>query len=113
MIESIARATYRQDNATSIGLGYSKYILASRALGLGTMSSQTATIANSYLTAWEKHHTGQLFLSYVSGPVDGILMIVTIYIVAGIFGKFPPRSCFHAINPDSQAQLYGRTEFGP
>lgn len=65
-------------------------ILASRALGLGrswwTVSSQIATLANFYLTTWEEYHTGQLFLSYISGPVEGILMIVTIYIVTGIFG---------------------------
>ena len=63
------------------------------------MSSQIATLANFYLTTWEEYHTGQLFLSYVSGPVEGILMIITIYIVTGIFGKFPPHFCFHAIDP--------------
>ncbi|CAA7265644.1 unnamed protein product [Cyclocybe aegerita] len=65
-------------------------ILASRALGLGrswwTVSSQIATLANFYLTTWEEYHTGQLFLGYFSGPVEGIIMIVTIYMISGYYG---------------------------
>jgi len=65
-------------------------ILASRALGLGrswwTVASQIATLANFYLTTWEEYHTGQLFLGYFSGPVEGILMIVGIYLVSGYYG---------------------------
>ncbi|OSX66842.1 hypothetical protein POSPLADRAFT_1175530 [Postia placenta MAD-698-R-SB12] len=65
-------------------------ILACRALNLGrswwTVASQIATLANFYLSTWEEYHTGQLFLGYFSGPVEGILMIVVIYLVTGIFG---------------------------
>ncbi|KIM38244.1 hypothetical protein M413DRAFT_447989 [Hebeloma cylindrosporum] len=65
-------------------------ILASRALGLGrswwTVASQIATLANFYLTTWEEYHTGQLYLGYFSGPVEGILMIVGIYLVTGYYG---------------------------
>ncbi|CCM01447.1 uncharacterized protein FIBRA_03499 [Fibroporia radiculosa] len=65
-------------------------ILASRALNLGrswwTVASQVATLANFYLSTWEEYHTGQLFLGWFSGPVEGILMIVSIYTVSGIFG---------------------------
>ncbi|KAF8185705.1 cholinephosphotransferase [Pholiota molesta] len=65
-------------------------ILASRALGLGrswwTVASQIATLANFYLTTWEEYHTGQLFLGHFSGPVEGILMIVTIYLISGYYG---------------------------
>ncbi|KAH9486034.1 Cholinephosphotransferase 1 [Psilocybe cubensis] len=65
-------------------------ILASRALGLGrswwTVASQIATLANFYLTTWEEYHTGQLYLGYFSGPVEGILMIVAIYIISGFYG---------------------------
>ena len=31
--------------------------------------------------------TGQLYLGVFSGPVEGILMIIGIYVVSGIFGK--------------------------
>ncbi|KAF9474979.1 choline ethanolaminephosphotransferase [Pholiota conissans] len=65
-------------------------ILASRALGLGrswwTVASQIATLANFYLTTWEEYHTGQLFLGHFSGPVEGILMIVAIYLITGHYG---------------------------
>ncbi|EPQ60086.1 Choline/ethanolaminephosphotransferase [Gloeophyllum trabeum ATCC 11539] len=65
-------------------------ILASRALNLGrswwTVASQIATLANFYLTTWEEYHTGQLYLGVFSGPVEGILMIVVIYMVSGVYG---------------------------
>jgi len=65
-------------------------VLASRALNLGqswwTVASQIATLANFYLTTWEEYHTHQLYLGVFSGPVEGILMIVGIYIISGIYG---------------------------
>lgn len=65
-------------------------VLASRALNLGrswwTVASQIATLANFYLTTWEEYHTGILYLGPFSGPVEGILMIVIIYVITGIFG---------------------------
>lgn len=65
-------------------------ILAARALNLGrswwTVASQVATLANFYLTTWEEYHTGQLYLGVFSGPVEGILMIVAVFIVSGIYG---------------------------
>ncbi|KAF8435748.1 choline ethanolaminephosphotransferase [Boletus edulis BED1] len=65
-------------------------VLACRALNLGrswwTVASQIATLANFYLTTWEEHHTGILYLGPFSGPVEGILMIVFIYVISGIFG---------------------------
>lgn len=65
-------------------------VLASRALNLGrswwTVASQIATLANFYLTTWEEYHTGVLYLGPFSGPVEGILMIVVIYVITGIFG---------------------------
>ncbi|KAI0066531.1 Choline/ethanolaminephosphotransferase [Artomyces pyxidatus] len=67
-------------------------ILASQALNLGrswwTVASQIATLANFYLTTWEEYHTGQLYLGVFSGPVEGILMIVSIFIITGIYGNF-------------------------
>jgi len=65
-------------------------ILASQALNLGrswwTVASQMATLANFYLTTWEEYHTGQLYLGVFSGPVEGILMIVAIYAISGVYG---------------------------
>lgn len=65
-------------------------LLAARALNLGrswwTVASQAATLGSFYLTTWEEYHTGQLYLGPFSGPVEGILMIVVIYIITGIYG---------------------------
>ena len=63
-----------------------------------------ASLANFYLTTWEEYHTGeriisyasfkcaeastgQLYLGVFSGPVEGILMIVVIFIVTGVVGR--------------------------
>ncbi|KAF8899396.1 Choline/ethanolaminephosphotransferase [Infundibulicybe gibba] len=65
-------------------------ILAAHALNLGrswwTIASQIATLANFYLTTWEEYHTGQLYLGVCSGPVEGIIMIIMIYMITGICG---------------------------
>ncbi|GLB43667.1 putative CDP-alcohol phosphatidyltransferase class-I family protein [Lyophyllum shimeji] len=65
-------------------------VLAAHALNLGrswwTVASQIATLANFYLTTWEEYHTGQLYLGHFSGPVEGILMIVVIYLISGFCG---------------------------
>ncbi|KAI0003868.1 Choline/ethanolaminephosphotransferase [Russula compacta] len=65
-------------------------ILASHALNLGrswwTFASQVGTLANFYLTTWEEYHTGQLYLGVFSGPVEGILMIITIFTITGFCG---------------------------
>ncbi|KIP05510.1 hypothetical protein PHLGIDRAFT_128827 [Phlebiopsis gigantea 11061_1 CR5-6] len=65
-------------------------VLCCRALGIGrswwTVASQIATLANFYLTTWEEYYTGQLYLGFFSGPVEGILMIVGIYVITGLYG---------------------------
>lgn len=81
--------------------------MASHALNLGrswwTVASQIATLANFYLTTWEEYYTGlcqytlsdsyssslslgQLYLGVFSGPVEGILMIVIIFMITGFYG---------------------------
>ncbi|KAH9017812.1 Choline/ethanolaminephosphotransferase [Lactarius pseudohatsudake] len=65
-------------------------VLAAYALNLGrswwTFGSQVATLANFYLTTWEEYHTGQIYLSVFSGPVEGILIIVSIFMITGFYG---------------------------
>ena len=65
-------------------------VLCCAALNLGRSvwapGSLVATLANFYLTTWEEFHTGTLFLSAFSGPVEGILMIVFIYALTGFVG---------------------------
>ncbi|OUT22176.1 hypothetical protein CAS74_003167 [Pichia kudriavzevii] len=47
---------------------------------------QFAALANFYLSTWEEFHTHKLFLSEVSGPVEGLIMLSICYILTGIFG---------------------------
>jgi len=65
-------------------------IITAQALNLGrswwTFASQVAALANFYLTTWEEYHTGSLYLGVFSGPVEGILMLVGVYLITGIFG---------------------------
>ncbi|TKY85012.1 hypothetical protein EX895_006092 [Sporisorium graminicola] len=65
-------------------------VLCCAALNLGRSvwapASLVATLSNFYLTTWEEYHTGTLFLSAFSGPVEGILMIVFIYALTGFVG---------------------------
>jgi len=74
----------------SDGASQLEVILAAQALNLGrswwTVTSQIATLANFYLTTWEEYHTGQLYLGVFSGPVEGILIIIAIYVITGLYG---------------------------
>jgi ethanolaminephosphotransferase len=51
-----------------------------------------ATNANFYLTTWEEFHTGTLYLSAFSGPVEGILLIVIVFTVTGFTGTYSTSS---------------------
>lgn len=50
------------------------------------VASQFATLLNFYLSTWEEYHTGTLFLSEFSGPVEGILLIIAIYLTTAVCG---------------------------
>ncbi|KAI6154246.1 hypothetical protein BKA82DRAFT_4099230 [Pisolithus tinctorius] len=52
-------------------------ILAARALNLGR---------SWWTVVSQEYYTGQLYLGPFSGPVEGILMIVAIYTISGLFG---------------------------
>lgn len=46
-----------------------------------TVIVQCSSLATFYLSTWEEYHTGTLYLSAFSGPVEGILMICAMYLV--------------------------------
>lgn len=50
------------------------------------VAALVATNANFYLTTWEEFHTGTLYLSEFSGPVEGILLIIAMFTVTGFTG---------------------------
>lgn len=48
--------------------------------------AEFACTLNFYLSTWEQYHTGTLYLSIFSGPVEGVIMIGLIEAVTGFFG---------------------------
>lgn len=62
-------------------------LLCTAALNVGrsywSLAALIACLTNFYLTTWEEFHTGTLYLSAFSGPVEGILMICVIYLITG------------------------------
>ncbi|KAI8987026.1 CDP-alcohol phosphatidyltransferase-domain-containing protein [Pilobolus umbonatus] len=65
-------------------------LLQASALGLGH-SPQAAillfvTIAGFHLSTSEEYYTGTLYLGYVNGPTEGILLTCLVFIWSGIFG---------------------------
>ncbi|CAH7666163.1 CDP-alcohol phosphatidyltransferase-domain-containing protein [Phakopsora pachyrhizi] len=65
-------------------------ILASASLNLGfswwTVASQVSSLASFYLTTWEEYHTGTLYLSSFSGPVEGILLVIAVFSITSLLG---------------------------
>ncbi|ODQ82330.1 hypothetical protein BABINDRAFT_158949 [Babjeviella inositovora NRRL Y-12698] len=55
--------------------------------GFILLLSQFGTLANFYLSTWEEYHTHVLYLSEISGPVEGILIIIAMHLATGIFGS--------------------------
>ncbi|ODV58323.1 Choline/ethanolaminephosphotransferase [Ascoidea rubescens DSM 1968] len=48
--------------------------------------AQFGCLFNFYLSTWEEYHTHILYLSKFSGPVEGILMIIILFIITFLFG---------------------------
>lgn len=65
-------------------------IIFSGALNLGytwsTVLGSFASLCAFYMTTWEEYHTGTLYLGLVSGPVEGVLTICTVYTVTAFTG---------------------------
>ncbi|KAK9728174.1 hypothetical protein K7432_001283 [Basidiobolus ranarum] len=62
-------------------------IISASVLGIGqswwTLVVFLASTSNFYLSTWEEYHTGTLYLGYFSGPVEGIVMLVLLFILTG------------------------------
>jgi len=41
---------------------------------------------NFYFSTWEEYHTGTLYLGYISGPVEGIFIVLFCFLIAGYAG---------------------------
>ncbi|KAJ3139706.1 hypothetical protein HK100_011405 [Physocladia obscura] len=67
-------------------------MLGINALGLGgtwwALFTTYSCIANFYLSTWEEYYTGVLYLSEFSGPVEGVLVMCTLFFVVSVHGKW-------------------------
>ncbi|CAB16580.1 Diacylglycerol cholinephosphotransferase [Schizosaccharomyces pombe] len=48
--------------------------------------TQFASLLYFYISTWEEYHTGTLYLSYFSGPVEGIVMVIGLFALTAIKG---------------------------
>lgn len=79
-------------SATNLGTGYPLLI------------AQCAALTNFYLTTWEEFHTGTLYLSYFSGPVEGIAIVCGLYAATAYFGP----AFWHATVEQAVTYLVGK-----
>ena len=56
--------------------------------GFGYASTFIVVIAatNFYFSTWETYHTGTLYLGYINGPTEGLLLAIVSMIISGIYG---------------------------
>ncbi|GEQ72160.1 hypothetical protein JCM33374_g5846 [Metschnikowia sp. JCM 33374] len=57
-------------------------------LGFGYLLiiAQLATVCNFYTSTWEEYHTHTLYLSSFSGPVEGIVILCSLFVLTGLTG---------------------------
>ncbi|KAF8583892.1 Choline/ethanolaminephosphotransferase [Ramaria rubella] len=60
----------------SIGLGHSLNGFFITMIGLWPM----------WLSTWEEYYTGTLYLGYINGPTEGILIVCCVQVISGFFG---------------------------
>ncbi|CCF60283.1 hypothetical protein KAFR_0J02190 [Kazachstania africana CBS 2517] len=65
-----------------IGMGY----------GVTFVLVQFMCLCNFYLSTWEEYHTHKLYLSEFCGPVEGIIMVVILFLLSAILG---PQTVWH------------------
>lgn len=65
-------------------------LLETAAMGLGTSKSGVFTAlcpcVAMFFSTWETYHTHTLYLGYINGPTEGILLACTFMIISGYYG---------------------------
>lgn len=61
---------------------------ASQNMGMGwkTVAVLFASLLTFYVQTWDEYHTKTLTLGVVNGPVEGVLILVTVYTLTGLLG---------------------------
>ncbi|KAI7906091.1 CDP-alcohol phosphatidyltransferase-domain-containing protein [Cokeromyces recurvatus] len=67
--------------ATAVGLGHSK----------ASVLLYSIAMLGFYLSTVEEYHTGTLYLGYINGPTEGVLLSCFIFILSGVYGKSSKR----------------------
>jgi hypothetical protein len=54
----------------------------------GLCSTLIIAIATTafFFSTWETYYTGTLYLGYINGPTEGLLVAIASMIVAGVYG---------------------------
>lgn len=73
-----------------------------------TVASLAASLGNFYLSTWEEYHTGILYLAHFSGPVEGVLMLISVHLISGYFG---PAIWMLRVNELFPSTLYDINDF--
>lgn len=63
-------------NCLGTGMGLSYY----------TLVTFTIAISTFFFATWETYHTHTLYLGYINGPTEGILITCTSLIISGYYG---------------------------
>lgn len=78
-------------------------------VGYKTLFAQFSVLANFYTSTWETFHTHTLFLSCVSGPVEGMLLLVFCFALTGFIG--PGLWTAHLFDLDLTSLGFGLGEY--
>ncbi|GAO14542.1 hypothetical protein UVI_02032530 [Ustilaginoidea virens] len=54
--------------------------------GWKTVATLFAALLTFYVQTWDEYHTKTLTLGIVNGPVEGVLILVAVYTLTGLFG---------------------------
>jgi ethanolaminephosphotransferase len=83
-------------------------IIQVAAMGLGHTwySAYVAAIAivAFFFSTWEEYHTGVMYLGYINGPTEGLVLACSVMIASGIFGKQSSELIAHLF----QVLIFGR-----
>ncbi|KAI8818330.1 CDP-alcohol phosphatidyltransferase-domain-containing protein [Fimicolochytrium jonesii] len=55
-------------------------------LGWRCMIMQLMAITTFYFSTWENYHTGSLYLGYINGPTEGLIIACGLLVASGIWG---------------------------
>lgn len=65
-------------------------LLETAAMGLGTSPAGVFTalcpVIPMFFSTWETYHTHTLYLGYINGPTEGILIAIAMMVISGIWG---------------------------